>query len=160
MNISRRALILVCALITTQAAARHFYQPHHPALTDITLQVPAGTLSVHTYSSTIFVQPMKHLLRMVFGAPLSALYFGKSDFRMSNMFANCLVPPIQNYSPYVRILKMQPRVQYHEIGTHLGITAYKETENRRARMGVRVDVPVIRRNSKITAVAETHHCKI
>lgn len=147
MNITRMVLTALCALSGTQLHARHFYQPHRPALTRHNSSMVTGPVTMHTYSSSYMRSADEafaaHGIRR---KPLSSLYFGKSDFRLSNMFKNSLASlDTKNYTPYVRILKMHPRVQYREFGTHLGLTAYTHTKNGRGRIGVRVDVPVMRR---------------
>lgn len=73
---------------------------------------------------------------------LTALLFNKSDFRMSEIFTDALVSrDTEHYSPYMRVLSIQPRAYYSEQGTNLGFSAQKEILDGRALVGVRVSVP-------------------
>ncbi len=56
--------------------------------------------------------------------PLSALYFNKSDFRLSTMFENCYAPTnTETYNPYIRVLRISPRVSFSEIGSLVTLRA-------------------------------------
>lgn len=149
MNSLRPALLALLIFGPTCLSARHFYQPHTPFQT----QHPSAPeshkrpLTIHSYASAysrVAHDAFNH--HGIARQPLSALYFGKSDFRMSEMFKNCFVPHnTEHYSPFVRIMKMRPRVQYSEFGSHLGVTAWADIDNKRWRCGARVDIPVIHR---------------
>lgn len=70
--------------------------------------------------------------------PLSALFFNSEDFRLSHIFQDCHVPlNTQRYNPYMRVLKMQPRVEYTESGALLGVS-FDRAVGSQGRWGVRV----------------------
>ena len=74
--------------------------------------------------------------------PLTALYFNKSDFRLSEIFADSYLPMTSEfYNPYVGVLKLHPRASYSEKGISLGarwsVSVYKDV----GRAGFRVSVP-------------------
>jgi len=79
--------------------------------------------------------------------PLSALYFNKSDFRLSTIFQDCLVPTnTENYNPFVRILPLNPRVSYSEIGTHIAWRAEAGIGKKKwLHVGVRASIALKRR---------------
>ena len=79
--------------------------------------------------------------------PLSALMFGKSSFRLSQIFQNCLVPlSTKNYNPYMRIFKMHPRITYQEAGIDMSFNIESRMRTfKNTRIGVRVKTPLIRR---------------
>jgi len=78
---------------------------------------------------------------------LSALYFGREDFRLSHMFQNCQVPAnTKNYNPYVRILKMHPRIEFSETGSVLALRAEASFgPDKWFHIGVKASLPLKRR---------------
>lgn len=142
MNTPRLALVAM-VLLASPLHARYFYTDHTP-LTEHSSYTTDKPFQLHTYASS-YTRTAHEAFTSSHGtkvAPLSSLYFGKDEFRMSNMFKNCLAPlDTQYYNPYVRILKMRPRVRYTETGTTLGFKAITTLLNPRIRTGVRVEVP-------------------
>jgi|GEM_PF-1685069 len=78
---------------------------------------------------------------------LSGLVFGQENFRLSNIFQNCLVPlNTQHYNPYMRIFKMHPRITYQETGADMSINIEARMKTfKRTRIGMRISAPLIRR---------------
>ncbi|MDQ5940430.1 MAG: hypothetical protein QG632_156 [Candidatus Dependentiae bacterium] len=78
---------------------------------------------------------------------LSALYFGSDDFRLSHMFQNCQVPTnTKNYNPYVRVLRMQPKIELSEVGSILSLRAEAAVGPKKwFHVGVKASVPFKRR---------------
>ncbi len=75
--------------------------------------------------------------------PLTALYFNDDEFRLSNIFSDCYVPiNTKNYSPYMRILRIKPRADYTEHGTHFGLTVEGPLPNTQTRVGIHVNIPL------------------
>jgi hypothetical protein len=78
---------------------------------------------------------------------LSALYFNASDFRLSTIFQDCLVPTnTECYNPYMRVLRLQPNITYSEVGTL--ISARLEAafgHNKWFHIGIRASIPLKQR---------------
>ena len=119
-----RALLL--SIICLFNTALHSYQPYNRfnpvPQPEIGLnQKKASALFIET-TSTAYTQLaheafLDHLKER---HPLSALYFNKSDFRLSTIFQDCLAPTnTENYNPYIRVLPLSPRISFSEIGTHI-----------------------------------------
>lgn len=142
MNIPCRVLFALL-LVAQPAHARYFYTDHIPHIEHDSAGT-RGSYQLHTYTSS-YTRTAHEAFTASHGTkvgPLSALYFGKDEFRMSHMFENCLMPlDTQHYNPYVRVLKFRPRVRYTETGTTLGFKAITTLFNERVRTGVRVEMP-------------------
>jgi len=73
---------------------------------------------------------------------LSALFFNKDEFRLSKVFENCLVArDTQYYNPFMRVMKIRPRVSYYESGMVLSGSIDKELILDKGRIGIRVSLP-------------------
>ncbi|MDQ5890662.1 MAG: hypothetical protein QG604_536 [Candidatus Dependentiae bacterium] len=74
---------------------------------------------------------------------LSTLFFNADSFRLSHIFEHCAVAQnTEHYNPYMRIMKIDPRVEYYENGMCLSANVSRSVMGGKARWGVRVKVPV------------------
>ncbi|MEI7580322.1 MAG: hypothetical protein WCJ17_00840 [bacterium] len=74
---------------------------------------------------------------------LSTLFFNKDSFRLSQIFEDCLVPHnTEYYNPFMRIMTIQPRVEYSENGVAFSVGASRSVFNGLGKCGMRVTVPV------------------
>ncbi len=74
---------------------------------------------------------------------LSQLIFNKSSFRMSHIFEDCLVlQNTQYYNPFVRIITINPRVEYRESGVALSAGFSRALFGGKARVGMRLKAPI------------------
>lgn len=72
---------------------------------------------------------------------LSSVIFGSDEFRLNTIFPNAQVPiPTENYNPFMRILKIRPRITYEEKGVVIGGTI--DFPVWKGRLGVRGSIPV------------------
>lgn len=148
---NRSQLIFLTGLVVAlphTLTARHFYQPH----TTILARHPSSKLQkrseIHAYAAP-YTRSAHRAFKNNHGFKthtLSGLYFGSDEFRLSHLFKDSIADlDTRHYTPYVRVLKMRPRVQYSECGTNLGLSTQLFTRNHKMRFGMRVEVPVIRR---------------
>jgi hypothetical protein len=73
---------------------------------------------------------------------LSALFFNKSDFKLGEIFPGGHADlATENYSPFVALGKMQPRVTYYEKGFSLGGRFAYPVYKNKGRIGLRVQIP-------------------
>lgn len=73
---------------------------------------------------------------------LSALFFNKSDFLLSEIFPNACVPmDSEYYSPFVAVGMLHPRITYEEKGLSLGGRLAYPVYKDKGRLGIRVQVP-------------------
>jgi hypothetical protein len=73
---------------------------------------------------------------------LSALFFNKSDFPLIEIFPNSAAPlNSENYSPFVAVGELHPRITYVEKGISLGGRVAFPVSGNRGRFGFRVQVP-------------------
>src|SRR5579862_3075922 len=75
--------------------------------------------------------------------PITTLIFNKSDFSLNEIFPNSDVPlNTENFNPFLRTVKIHPRVAYFETGATFGgrwdYPVYKD----KGRIGIRGTVPV------------------
>lgn len=74
--------------------------------------------------------------------PLTALIFGKSDFKIGEANANGrMTPGAENFNPLVALKSISPRVEYNERGMTVGGAVDFPIMKNQARVGVRVSVP-------------------
>jgi len=74
---------------------------------------------------------------------LSALFFNKESFRLSQIFEDCLVRQnTEHYNPYMRVMTIAPRVEYSESGLCLGGEISRAVFRGKGRFGMRVSVPL------------------
>jgi hypothetical protein len=74
--------------------------------------------------------------------PLTKLFFGKSEFRLSEIFPNSRVPiDTELYNPFMRILKIKPRATYYECGATLGGRIDFQVWENKGRLGLRAAIP-------------------
>jgi len=144
-------LLSVFVFISSVLNARHYFRPYDPfkVTTPLALQSHQSnqlqfSTYAHTYARMAHETFLNHGTRR---SPLSALVFGKDEFRLSHIFQNCNVPlNTEYYNPYMRILKMRPRIAYSEVGTHFGATIEARVgKTRKSRVGIRIDMPIKRR---------------
>lgn len=70
--------------------------------------------------------------------PLSALFFGKPCFTLSQAFPNAYAPlTTQNYSPYLGTTKLYPDITYDEKGLSLGASFSYPIYKNKGRLGIR-----------------------
>jgi hypothetical protein len=76
-------------------------------------------------------------------SPLSTLFFNKDEFRMREIFQNC-DPSLasEHYNPYLRVLKIKPRVQYIEKGISFGGRFEYPVYKNKGRIGLRASIPL------------------
>jgi hypothetical protein len=73
---------------------------------------------------------------------LSALIFNKADFRLNEIFPNSKINLTEeNYSPWLNIVKIHPRVEYWEWGITTGGRFDCEVWKDKGRIGMRATVP-------------------
>jgi hypothetical protein len=73
---------------------------------------------------------------------LSALFFNKSDFSLVEIFPNSYAPlNSENYSPFVVVGELHPRITYVEKGISLGGRVAFPVSGNKGRFGFRVQVP-------------------
>lgn len=74
--------------------------------------------------------------------PLTSLYFGKADFRMTEIFADSKVPlESENYITALRLATLHPRAQYNERGVTVGGRFEYPVYENKGRIGVRASIP-------------------
>jgi len=122
-SMSRLAFILI--LLPLHLFTYQPYREFKPVLfPEIGLQKETSDILCIDSSSTIYGTSADKcfLDRLDTKHPLSALYFGSSDFRLSKMFQNCYAATnTEFYNPYLRVLTLNPRVQMEEIGSALSL---------------------------------------
>ncbi len=87
--------------------------------------------------------------------PLSTLFFGKSDFRGEEAFANALlVGPCDDTPPALRYAKLSPRFDYNEHGAVLGVHAQRKLNEESCwHFGARASLPI-----KVIEVEQRRSC--
>jgi len=74
---------------------------------------------------------------------LSALFFGKSDFRMSEIFPNSYADPTtEYYNPFLGVTVLHPRVTYVERGMSIGARIAFPVNGNKGRVGLRAQIPI------------------
>ncbi len=74
--------------------------------------------------------------------PLTALFFNKANFSLNEIFPNGQVPfNAQEYSPYLRLMRLSPRANYTEWGMNLGGRFDYAVCNGKGFVGVRANIP-------------------
>ncbi len=74
--------------------------------------------------------------------PLSAIFFNKADFRLSNIFPNSEVPHnTEFYNPFMRVLSISPRIAYQERGINFGARFDLPVWGDKGRFGARFTLP-------------------
>jgi len=74
--------------------------------------------------------------------PLSALFFNKADFKLSEILPNnCNPPNILNYNPFLAVSTLSPRITYEEKGVAIGARFAYPIYEKKGRIGVRVHIP-------------------
>lgn len=120
-------LCIFSALSVTSLSAFQPYLPYNPVpIPDIGLNRESSS-AFYLETNTIAYGRLAHqcfLDNLKERNPLSALYFNSGDFRLSNIFQDCLVPTnTANYNPYMRVLRLKPQVTYSETGAVLTVRA-------------------------------------
>jgi hypothetical protein len=73
---------------------------------------------------------------------LSALFFNKSEFKLGEIFPGGHADiATENYSPFVALGKMEPRVSYYEKGVSLGGRFAYPVYKDKGRIGLRFQIP-------------------
>jgi hypothetical protein len=73
---------------------------------------------------------------------LTALYFGKDNFRLSEAFENSVAPlASENYIPAIRLARLTPRAQYNESGITFGGRFEYPVWGNKGRIGLRAAIP-------------------
>ena len=74
--------------------------------------------------------------------PMSALIFNKADFRLNEIFPGSHINlNEENYSPWLNLVKIEPRVEYWEWGITMGGRWDCEVWKGKGRIGMRATVP-------------------
>lgn len=137
-------------LAASPLTARQYWLPEtlHYAPLARTSRPDAGTIQLDFSANSYTKSAQKAFLEL--GKPtdeLSTLVFGASDFRLSHAFENCFIPlNTQYYSPYVRILSINPRISYEESGTHFSCTLTSAPFASHTRAGIRLAIPLKKRS--------------
>jgi hypothetical protein len=148
----RRVIEAVCTLFIANASV-YGYQPYleyQPApYPHIKLdKTPPSAFFIDTQTTAYTKQAHQCFLDdLRIQEPLSALYFNTSDFRLSTIFQDCLVPTnTEFYNPYMRVLRLQPEVTYAEIGTIISARAEAAFgHNAWFHIGIRATLPIKQR---------------
>jgi hypothetical protein len=140
--------LILCAT-TTVVSAHNIYLPLVPLQTHhAASHAREHKWTLQTYSTMHYRTAHEAFIKHGTDTKsLSTLYFNSDDFRLSHIFQNCLAPlNTKNYNPYMRVLRMRPRVTYSEHGGTIG--GRIETtlgKKKSARIGVRAELPFKRR---------------
>lgn len=98
-------------VIVREGPLRHFFEEPEDAASVRTWAVPYARHAKKAFSE----KQGRHFQE------LSSLFFNASDFRATQMFANCYVPlDRQNYFPLLRTAVLSPRIHYTETGVAFG----------------------------------------
>lgn len=75
-------------------------------------------------------------------SPLTALIFNKADFQLNEIFPDSDVPfGSENFSPFLKLIKIHPRVSYTEYGITVGGRIDWPVWCNKGRIGLRATVP-------------------
>jgi len=75
-------------------------------------------------------------------ASLAQLFFGKSEFRGEEAFANGIIVSNPTNSPGLSFAKLRPSFDYNERGVVLGMHIERRRENSKWRFGLNVSLPI------------------
>jgi len=74
---------------------------------------------------------------------LSTLFFNADTFRASQIFSHCSVGQnTEHYNPFMRIMLLQPRVEYSESGMCFAVNVARSVLDGKGSWGLRVKVPL------------------
>lgn len=151
MKRSNLILTLVVSLaaaalcLPTLSHARQYFAPEylHKTVDRMTSSPTPGSLQIDFHATSY----AKHASRAFMDSllqteELTALFFGKSDFRLSHIFEDCYLPlNTEYYNPYMRILTLSPRATYSETGLNCSFGVKTALFNEKTRVGIKVTVP-------------------
>ena len=106
-------------------------------------KAPEDKLAISVYSAGYGRQADKAYIKHGFATKeLSAVYFGKSDFRLGEILPNAsMQKSAEFYNPLVSVLKISPRASYTEKGMVVGTRIAYPLSDSRGTIGLRASVP-------------------
>ncbi len=149
----RRRVIAIISAVLAINSATHCFQPYlefTPApQQELSRRQESDSLFVVDTQTTIYAKQAHQcfLDDLRIQEPLSALYFNKSDFRLSTIFQDCLVPTnTEFYNPYMRVLRLQPKILYNEVGTIISARAEGAFGHQKwFHLGIKASLPIKQR---------------
>lgn len=102
--------------------------------------------NITTWSAAHFKEAHKAFLKHgTDSKPLTALIYNKADFTLNEIFPNSEVPfGYENYSPYLKLTSISPRVHYTEYGMTFGGRIDWPVNCNKGRVGLRATLPMRR----------------
>jgi len=134
-----------CLFASANLTAREYRLPYFNGFKVYDFEGKKGAGYRFDFKSTVYLRQahrsfQKHGMST---KHLTALLFNDDEFRLSKIFENAYVLiDTQDYNPYMRVMKIAPRVHYSEHGLHLKGTVSKEVVPGKGRVGVRVAMPI------------------
>jgi hypothetical protein len=149
MNKTIRQRIVAASVLGSMSFAAHAFEVRSPWLSERgPLAYVFETEKEDKYSLNIWKAMYNKSASKAFKEhgtethPLTALYFGKADFPMTQIFENSLVPlEMENYIPALRLATLHPRAQYNERGITIGGRFEYPVYENKGRIGVRASIP-------------------
>lgn len=146
MNKSLKGLALIGALVVGSAQATEFRSPWIAEQGPLRYNFEKLNKDKFNFNAwTAFHMKEAHKAFMKHGTdtkPMAELIFGASEFTLADAMPGGQVPfGVEEYSPYLRLSKITPQVEYMEYGVTVGARWDYPVWKEKGRIGIRASVP-------------------